>query len=164
MENSNVDFYKVNINNKHTRKATWTWLRTYQRWAGNNNEAVEIRTIENAVELNRVLELFFSNRKRLDDTPYLLSVLSVWLQYRFIFLVFCYCNNKKTRKINPILHPHPCVNVYLLHTANKIINAKHTIIYIYPMTLHGISYLSHEVTWYPPRRSRGGYQVSEWDK
>ena len=67
MENSNVDFYKLNSKNKHTSKATSTWLRTYQRWAESNNEAVEIHTIENAVELNRVLELFLANIKKLLD-------------------------------------------------------------------------------------------------
>ena len=58
MDNSIVDFYKNNSKNKHTTKATNSWLRTYTLWAEDNNQIVKIHAIENAVELNKVLELF----------------------------------------------------------------------------------------------------------
>ena len=71
IRNLNVDFYKLNTSkNKHTSKATSTCLRTYIRWAANNNKTVEIHTIESPVELNRVLECFFASIKKLDGTEY----------------------------------------------------------------------------------------------
>ena len=54
-----VDFYKNNCKNKNTTKASNPWLRTYKLWAENNNQILEIHTIESAVDLNNVLELFF---------------------------------------------------------------------------------------------------------
>ena len=66
MDNSIVDFYKNNSKNKHTTKATNSWLRTYTLWAEDNTQTVKIHAIENAVELNKVLELFFSNVKRIN--------------------------------------------------------------------------------------------------
>ena len=38
MDNFIVHFYKNNIKNKHTTKATNSWLRTYTLWAEGNNQ------------------------------------------------------------------------------------------------------------------------------
>ena len=65
-----VDFYKENSKNKHTTKATNTWLRTYRKWAKANNQIEEIHAVENAAELNNVLELFFANVKKMDGGEY----------------------------------------------------------------------------------------------
>ena len=64
MDNFIVHFYKNNSKNKHTTKATNSW---YTLWAEDNNQIVKIHAIENAVELNKVLELFFSNVKRINN-------------------------------------------------------------------------------------------------
>ena len=65
-----VDFYKNNCKNKNTTKATNSWLRTYKLWAENNNQILEIHTIESTVDLNNVLELFFSSVTRINGKEY----------------------------------------------------------------------------------------------
>ena len=63
--------------------------------------------------------------------------INAWIrvQYRFIFLVFLFSElfgtcayalvqitqNKKTQNINPILHPNPCVNVYIFLQINNCV-------------------------------------------
>ena len=114
MYNSIVDFYKNNSKNKHTTKATNSWLRTYTLWAEGNNQIVKIHAIENAVELNKMLELFFSNVKIINNystkvSYYMLGSSSsnsnrdkyintrIRVQYRFIFLLFLFSELFGTR-------------------------------------------------------------------
>ena len=66
----NVQFVIANSKNKHTRKATDSWLRTYERWAKANNETVEIHKLTSAIELNTLLDRFFANIKKLNGGEY----------------------------------------------------------------------------------------------
>ena len=160
-----VDFYKNNCKNKHTTKATNSWLRTYKH--------IGIVIVEFYIGYCYcwvlywycycwvlywycycwVFEplLFFYCLLHWRFLLYMLGssncnskrdkYINAWIrvQYRYIFLVFLFSELfgtrayalvqitqkiKKTRKINPILHPNPCVNVYLIsvhifHQQNK---------------------------------------------
>ena len=66
----NVELFKQNSKNKHTTKATHSWVRTYQRWAEKNGQVLNLQEITDPVKLNGVLELFFANVKKLDGGEY----------------------------------------------------------------------------------------------
>ena len=66
---TNVDFFKKNCKNGNTTYATNTWYKNYVRWAELNGKRVDIQNVEKT-ELNKILEVYFAENKRIDGKQY----------------------------------------------------------------------------------------------
>ena len=66
---SAIDFYKQQCKNKNTDRATSTWMRNLQSWAVTKSMEPNIERVDPET-LNKFLEVYFSELKKLDGKEY----------------------------------------------------------------------------------------------
>lgn len=60
-----VDFYKENAKSKNTLRSKNCWIKKYQEWAKENNFPSDIELITDANSMNKMLEKFFCEVKKI---------------------------------------------------------------------------------------------------